>query len=200
MNAILLLLLSLALAFAFGMVRYAPTRPERLPLQKIRAAILDFLKRRPGASITEICRETGIAWGTAQHHLYLLRRAGLAASAPSGRTHRFFLPHIDERAQRVFGVLHNPGAQRLARRVVESPGLRQKDLCEQLGFTRKVFREHVNLLKDAGLVAEIMRPRVRLYVPLDGLRPLLANLGVSAQAPHQGASPTTEAPPFPSAS
>lgn len=168
----LLEILAIMLTFSavWGMVRYAPTRPDALLRHRVRADIVGLLTRQPGSSITDICREGKIAWGTAQHHLYLLQRTGLVTSMPMGRSRAFFPAGLDAKNSQVLALLRNQRVRELTLAIFESPDILQKELCGRLGLTRKVFRHHINGLIRAGLVIELRGPRARRYRPTDVLR------------------------------
>ena len=178
-------LLAFLLAFSavWGMVHYAPTRKDALLFHRVRASIVGLLTRKPGVTITDICREGKISWGTAQHHLYILQRAGLVASRPLGRTRVFFPAGMPEKDSHAAALLAQPRLQELAMAIQGKPGLLQKDLCVQLGFTRKVFRHHIDLLIQAGIVVELAGAKFRRYEP--------------GQAWREVAPPTAPAPTVP---
>ncbi|MBI2077274.1 MAG: helix-turn-helix domain-containing protein [Euryarchaeota archaeon] len=160
-------LLAFLLTFSavWGMVHYAPTRKDALLLHRVRASIVGLLTRKPGVTITDICREGNISWGTAQHHLYILQRAGLAASRPLGRTRVFFPAGMPEKDSQAAALLAQPRLQELAIVIRDEPGHLQKELCGRLGLTRKVFRHHIDLLIQAGLVVELAGAKFRRYEP-----------------------------------
>lgn len=154
-----------ALFGVFAMVRYAPTQPQNLLKSKTRASIIEYLRDHPGATISELCRTNRLPWGTAQHHLYLLEKAGLVKSIFHGRTHVFYRPDLREDVVRPMAVLREARAQQIALMIMQDPGLRQKEICRSLRMTRKVFRRHLNLMVSALLVLETREGKGRTYFP-----------------------------------
>lgn len=148
-----------------SMPRYAPTRPAVLALQKVRASIIAFVRRRPGASVTQICKETGISWGTAQHHLHILQIGGFTKSLSFGRTRMTFPSDFNDSRLEIIAALRDAPVKELARAVLEGPGRMQVELCQLLGFTRKMFRHRVDVLIAAGLVNEELGAKIRRYEP-----------------------------------
>lgn len=141
--------------------------------QKVRGGIVGFLQKKPGSSITAICENTQIAWGTAQHHLYLLGKAGVVTSIPVGRSRAFFAGAIDPQRQPLIALLRQEPAYRIASAIITAPGIMQKELLVRIGMTRKVFRHHMNLLVAAGLVLELRGPKARTYQPTPALGTLV---------------------------
>lgn len=172
MNWLLWVLLSVAIA-VFGMARYGPSDAPRLLGQRVRNAIMSFLQHKPGSSITSICRSTGIAWGTAQHHLYLLGKAELVKSVAIGRSRAFFPGGIDQQRQNMVALLRQEPTSRIARAIHVHPDSIQKELLLKIGMTRKVFRHHMNLLVAAGLVVESRGPKTRNYGSTPTLKALI---------------------------
>ncbi len=164
----------LIFVFAVGLASYRPTKKANLVRQAVRRLIVRFLRTQPGSSITSICRNTQIAWGTAQHHLYLLSRAGIVNSLPAGRARAFFATGAGDENHERLALLQVDPAKRIGLAIVDKPGSLQRELLETLGMTRKVFRRQMNLLVAAGLVTELKGPKVRRYHPAEGLANLLA--------------------------
>lgn len=163
----LLLCLFLVCGAAFGMARYSPTTGSNLLKHEVRASIMNYLGTNRSASISELCRNVNIPWGVAQHHLYVLKRAGLVHSAQYGRTHVFFRKEESRDGADLLALMRSARAKQIVEQVVTQPGLRQKDLCDKLNLTRKVFRHHINLLVSAGLIMESKGGAVRMYQPTD---------------------------------
>src|SRR5206468_1641787 len=108
-------------------------------------------------------------WGTIQHHVYLLTRAGLLRSVAHGRHHRFFLPGHGAENLSEFSILLRGRVRNLAQAVIGKPGIGQSELTSVMGMSRKVFREYAELLTGAGLVQEVARSKFRVYYPTQSL-------------------------------
>jgi predicted transcriptional regulator len=149
-------------------------RSRHLLKSAVRASIVDLLLGRRGVSLSQLCRERRLGWGTVQHHIHLLERAGLIYSVSHGRSRLYFHPSIDRNVSVYFAHLANKLSEGLTQAILENPGVSQNKLCLQLHVTRKAFRNRMNELVRAGLVWEERRARKRLYWPTDLLRKLLA--------------------------
>ncbi len=156
-----------------GMVQYNATRPANLLRQRVRDVIMKFLHHQPGSSITAICRSTRIAWGTAQHHLYMLSRAGLVDSVVVGRSRAFFAgqPAAENRQT---ALLSAEPAKQIVQAIHQQPGLIQKQILDEVGINRKVFRHHITLLIAAGIAVETRDAKLRRYHPGPELPAVLA--------------------------
>ncbi len=148
-----------------GMVQYSATRPDNLLRQRVRDVIMKFLHHQPGSSITAICRETRIGWGTAQHHLYMLARAGLVDSVVVGRSRAFFAGQSAPKNRQTALLNASGPARRIVQAINKRPGLIQKEILKAVGINRKVFRHHIVPLVEAGLVTELKEKTVRRYHP-----------------------------------
>jgi predicted transcriptional regulator len=155
--------------------RFPDARKRELLKSAVRASIVDLLLNRRGVSLSQLCRERSLGWGTVQHHIHLLERAGLIYSVAHGRDRLYFHPSTDRNLSVMLAHLANRLSDGLARAIAGSPGISQNKLCEQLQITRKAFRHRMNEMVRAGLVWEERRERRRLYWPTDLLKGLLAD-------------------------
>ena len=146
-------------------VRSAMRDGNPLLAQPMRRNILSAIRSQPGIKISEICRTTGAGWGTVQHHLHLLRKAGLVVSRPAGRDHFHFPSEVPARELALAEVLLQGRAQNLADAIAETPGASQKELCGRVHMTRKIIRRYVGLLAKAGLVTERREAGHQRYYP-----------------------------------
>lgn len=153
----------LSLFFARGMVQRSATQPENLRLHPLRERIVDMIRREPGKNITGILRELGSTWGTVQHHLYLLERAGILSSSSHGREHHYFHGQPEDADRRRLALLRRGRVPQLVQLVAQEPGRMQQELTKQLGMSRKVFREYIDLLVQAELIQEVREAKVRRY-------------------------------------
>lgn len=146
---------------------------DRLLRQPVRERLMRLIGRQPGIHASEICRETGEAWGTVQYHLGLLQDNALVSSLEAGRERRFFPQEMDPRRARLLGALHQGRREQIARYIQEHPGQRQVDVCKALSLSRKTFRASVSALIDAGLVQEQRGLQTNRYFPESGLADVL---------------------------
>ncbi len=127
---------------------------DDLLAQPVRKRLFGIIKREPGIHASEICRESGEAWGTVQYHLSLLQQNDMVQSVEAGRERRFFPPDIQPEVARLLGLLHCDRRQGIVSWLREHPGARQVDVCNALSVSRKAFRSAVGPLVAEGLVQE----------------------------------------------
>ena len=163
-------------------------RPWRLSLvavaaplleQPVRRRLWDLIRRRPGIHASEICRESGEAWGTVQYHLSLLRDNQLVTSVEAGRERLFFPGEVDPLRVRMVSLLHQGRREEIARFIVENPGLRQVDVCDAVSVSRKTFRSSIDPLLEAGLVVERKGLQTNRYFAQEPLGALLEGQDVA---------------------
>jgi DNA-binding transcriptional ArsR family regulator len=134
-----------------------------------RRQALDFIAANPGATLQDVRRALGIAWGTTVHHLGRLERAGLVAvRRVGGKRGHWPLGQAPAR-----DALPAP-AGALAALVLAEPGLPQGELARRLGLLAPAACKHLARLESAGLVAAQRAGRQRLYLPTRQLAATLA--------------------------
>lgn len=122
--------------------------------QPVRKRLFGIIRKEPGIHASEICRETGEAWGTVQYHLSLLQKSELVTSVDAGRERRFFPGGIEPEKARLLGLMQSGRRQDIVSWIRDNPGTRQVDVCNALAVSRKTFRSAVAPLMAAGLVQE----------------------------------------------
>ncbi len=152
-----------ALQGAFGQVGVSPLR-ERL---------MRMIEDRPGQHAMELCRNSGESWSTVQYHLSLLQKGEMVTSVEAGRTRRFFPPEMDERRVRLMAMLQDGRRLEVAQSILSEPGRRQVDICDEVGISRKTFRNAVGPLVEEGLLAERRGLRDNRYFPGEPLSELV---------------------------
>ncbi len=146
-------------------------RVEADPLldQPLRRRIIQIIRRKPGIHASELCRESGEAWGTVQYHLGLLRKSELVSSVESGRERRFFPPDMDPQRARMLSLLNQGRRQEIAAFIRDHPGIRQVDICDAVAVSRKTFRSSIRPLVEEGLIEERRGLQSNRYFPQEGL-------------------------------
>lgn len=177
----------------------APPPPKRDLLDHpIRRQMVGLIHERPGLKISRVCEATGAGWGTIQHHLHLLKKAGLIVSRSIGRDCLLFSSDFPAAELPVAEALRRGRAERLATAIAQNPGASQKDLCARVQMTRKIIRRYVELLQAAGLVTERRDARFQRYYPDPRLSHHLSRLSSPveplAPAPFDAAPPEKDAP------
>jgi predicted transcriptional regulator len=170
----ILLGMAAALARALGLFPVAPLfsriEQETVLTNPVRRQVLDCIAQEPGITIQELRRRTGVAWGTAVHHLLRLERHGLAVSHRSGGSRRYFPANTREsRSRKAISAIAHPTTNRIARLVAERPGIDQKGICGELGIRNPAASKHLRRLAREGLVASRKVARSCLYEPTPAL-------------------------------
>lgn len=150
-----------AVLFVAGAASSKATPPEG----EVRSGILDYLRKHPGASVTEICAANRLGWGSVQYHLLQLQRSELVQAMLVGHSRAFFASPMEESRMKTIAILRKPAARKISSAIIDQPGIRQKELLVRVHLTRRVFRRHMNRLLSAGLVNEDLGTRERTYVP-----------------------------------
>lgn len=153
---------------AFGLAPWLPffSRIEdgKLAAHPARRAALDFIASNPGATLQDVRRGLGLAWGTTVHHLGRLERAGLVAVRHAGgRRCHFPLGQAPPRD----GLA--PADRALAALVRDNPGLAQKDLARLAGLQPPAACKRLARLEEAGLVSAQRVGKGRHYLPTAAL-------------------------------
>ncbi|MEK6976423.1 MAG: MarR family transcriptional regulator [Candidatus Thermoplasmatota archaeon] len=142
---------------------------DKLADHPTRRLALDFIAANPGATVQDVRRALGVAWGTTVHHLGRLERAGLVAvRRVGGRRGHWPLGQAPTR-----GALPAP-AGALAALVLAEPGLPQGELARRTGLLAPAACKHLARLESAGLVAAHREGKRRLYLPTRELAATLA--------------------------
>ncbi|MEK6985152.1 MAG: winged helix-turn-helix transcriptional regulator [Candidatus Thermoplasmatota archaeon] len=137
--------------------------------QPMRARLLSLITENPGIHASRLARESGGPWGTVQYHLSLLGKGDLVQSVDTGRERRFFPASTEPRWARLLALLNQGRRPELARYIQANPGLRQVDICDALGVSRKTFRASIGPLVEEGLVHERKGLQTNRYFPEPGL-------------------------------
>jgi predicted transcriptional regulator len=118
-----------------------------------------------GLSEAKLWKESGLARGTLRHHLRLLEAGGVIHKVNLGRKSHFFATDADSaRSEKVARIQYGRACDVL-REILVDPGVRQKDLRERLGMTRKVLRHNLDVLEGGALIQEHAKGRMRRYWP-----------------------------------
>jgi DNA-binding transcriptional ArsR family regulator len=147
-----------ALGSALGL--FSRIEDDDLASHPLRRQAIDFISSNPGASVKDVQRSLGVAWGTAVYHLGRLERAGLVAvRRAGGRAGHWPLGQAPPRGAPA------PTGQALADLVRQQPGLSQAELAELAGIGAPAACKQLRRLEVAGLVSASRVGRTRVYQP-----------------------------------
>jgi DNA-binding transcriptional ArsR family regulator len=158
-------LLAGILAFLVWLARpalglFSRIEDDELASHPLRRQALDFIAANPGASVKDVQRSLGIAWGTTVYHLGRMERAGLVAvRRVGGRAGHWPLGQAPARDAPA------PTGQALADLVAQRPGLSQAELAQLAGIGAPAACKQLRRLESAGLVAATRVGRSRVYHP-----------------------------------
>ena len=137
---------------------------DALAAHPLRRQALDLIAANPGATVQDVRRGLGVAWGTAVYHLGRLERAGLVAVRHrEGRRGHWPLGQAPPRDALA------PTGEALARLVRERPGLPQNELARLAGIGPPAACKQLRRLQSAGYVQAQRSGRTLLYAPTASL-------------------------------
>jgi len=178
-----------------GMVRRSKTMPENVHKNAHRGRILDALRHDPGKNLQRICDELGMKRGTASYHLYVLERAGAIGRHSSPYTTHFFPRQATEEERTGLTLLRRERAYEVVHKILERPGIRQKELLREIGMSRKVFRAYLQGFEQEGLLLVRSHGSHRHYTPTAKLIKLVDMLGWNGDDPSAANAPTPPSRP-----
>lgn len=136
----------------------------------VRARVHEAILQDPGLSVEEVRARSGIAWGTAVHHLRRLEETGLLVSVTHNARRRYFAANTAASQRRGHvAALSHPTARRVAELVRQQPGLDQSALCDALGLRNPAASKHLAQLASQGLVMQQRMGRRCHYHPTAAL-------------------------------
>jgi predicted transcriptional regulator len=148
--------------------------------QPVRRHLMGLIRRRPGIHASEICRESGEAWGTVQYHLSLLKTGELIQTVEAGRALRFFPQGEVDEVDRLTLIVGQGRRTDIAQYIRDNPGIRQVDVCNAVGVSRKTLRASVAVMMQAGLISERKGLQSNRYFPEAALETVLGPAGESS--------------------
>lgn len=157
--------------------RLEPLEKEKLLASPARRRIYNAIRAEPGISMSEIARRVALSWTAAALHVDQLERAGIASSIHGGRRRALFATDIPLTiSPEAPALLAEPACRLVALAIIDRPGMRVWELCEETGTSERSAYHHVLRLTKAGLIAST---NVRLYHGLTATPELLALLADS---------------------
>lgn len=156
----------------------------------VRARVHDAVAQDPGLSVSEVRSRTGIAWGTAVHHLRRLEQHGMVVSVSQLAHRRYFAANSPAASQRTaIAVVMHPTARRIAHAVNARPGIDQTGICQSLGINNPAASKHLRQFEAQGLVQTARDGRSRLYHPTGAMTSVLGLLEPEHTMPAQAMRP-----------
>ena len=116
--------------------------------------ILELLFERRAFALAELRHLFPSRWSTVQHHLNVLVASGALRLATVGgrRVVVSLLEDVPDTIVHAAALLRNPATRRVARHIIDHPGIDIRDVCTALQESRRVVYDSVKRLRDAGLL------------------------------------------------
>lgn len=131
---------------------------------RTRQEILNSLQAEPGLTKSQLCRLLDLSWSTISHHVRLLEaQQSIERRILWGRT-RWFVQGTSRERIEMSPIARNHIATCLLFAVVQNPGIGIRALSTSLSIDRRAIRRHLDLLIDAGLVAQTTAYRPQFFV------------------------------------
>ncbi len=138
-----------------------------------RLDILSHLSRNPCCTSSEIAKlmnisDRGVLW-----HLRAMERLEFVGEAEIGAKKRFFIRmHVREGDCEVLSLVKESRVRKIFLTVLESPGIKQKELSESLLLSRQSMGKILKKLMASGILAETRDGRNMRYYPTKKLSEL----------------------------
>lgn len=132
---------------------FSRLQPPTLLEHPARAQLLQIVQAEPGIHFQDLVRRSGLANGTAVHHLGKMTQVGLLSARPFGRYTCYFPGASPDRAALAAApVLRSDGARRVYEAIQGRPGLSGLELAGLVALQPSTVSYHVQRLVDSGLV------------------------------------------------
>jgi predicted transcriptional regulator len=141
---------------------YTKLKKDEILDQFTRGKIYGYVMANPGDHYNSIQKTLGIPNGTFAYHLQVLEKEGFIRSARYG-TRRCFFP-ADMRIPEQETAL-KAGQRLIIEKILEQPGISQKEIADSLGVSPATVSYHVKGLLELGVVdSERYGMRLRYYI------------------------------------
>lgn len=140
---------------------------NQLSTNSTRAQIFNFVKANPGVSFREICSSLGIAVGSAQFHLGVLKKAGLLSFFRDGKYKRFFEARKFSRKRKaLISLLRHKTTEKIVEILLDHKSVSHSILASMLNISSQGLTWNINRLRKTGILQEIRRES-RVHYSLD---------------------------------
>jgi DNA-binding transcriptional ArsR family regulator len=177
-----------SLAFP-ALTHYAPVLSRQSALEDIvkpplpvisnstRAEVYSFVVANPGIQFRGICTGLGIAIGTAEFHLGILKKAGLISFVRDGRYKRFFAAKkFSPKEMKLISLLRHETIREIIKRITAEKTVSHGKLAAHLSVTSQGLTWQMNRLKEEGIVSKKNNGIKVAYSINEMYRPMLPDL------------------------
>ena len=144
---------------------YTKLRREEVLDHFTRGRIYGYITANPGDHYNSIQKALDIANGTFAYHIRVLEKEGYVRSVWEG-THKCFYPagmNIPPRENTL-----RAGQRLIIERILEEPGISQREIAEDLGVSSATVSYHIRDLQEMGVVeSERKGMRLKYYINRD---------------------------------
>ena len=120
-----------------------------------RAEVYNFVIANPGIQFRGICTGLGIAIGTAEFHLGVLKRAGLISFLRDGKYKRFFVSKkYSMKEMKLISLLRHENTRKIIKKIASDEIVPHKELASYLSITSQGLTWQINQLRKEGIIKE----------------------------------------------
>ena len=120
-----------------------------------RTEIYDFVVANPGIQFRGVCAGLGIAIGTAEFHLGVLKKAGLISFIRDGKYKRFFATKkFSLKEMKLISLLRHETTRAILKTIVSKKTISHGKLASYLNITSQGLTWQMNRLKEEGIIEE----------------------------------------------
>ena len=120
-----------------------------------RAEVYSFIVANPGIQFRGLCTGLGIAIGTAEFHLGILKKAGLISFVRDGKYKRFFAnKKFSVKEMKLISLLRHETIREILKTIVSEKTVSHSKLASNLHITSQGLTWQMNRLKEEGIIEE----------------------------------------------
>jgi len=119
-----------------------------------RAGIYDFIVANPGVQFRGICAGLGVAVGTAEFHLGVLKRAGLISFVRDGKFKRFFAKRFSHAEMKLLSALRHNTSRAIIAKIASTKSAGHSELASGLCITSQGLTWQMSRLRQQGIIQE----------------------------------------------
>jgi len=120
-----------------------------------RVEVYNFVVANPGIQFRGICTGLGIAIGTAEFHLGVLKRAGLISFVRDGKYKRFFVSKkYSMKDMKIISLLRHERTRKIIKKIASDEIVPHKKLASYLSITSQGLTWQINQLRKKGIIKE----------------------------------------------
>jgi predicted transcriptional regulator len=132
-----------------------------------RTEICNFITANPGVQFRGICMGLGLAIGTAEFHLGVLKKAGLISFVRDGRYKRYFeTKKYSSKEMEMISLLRHETVGNILKNMLKQKTVSHGEMASQLSITSQGLTWHMNQLKKTGVVKK-SRDGMRVFYSLE---------------------------------